>query len=108
MRAYMRIGFQERQQGLEFGELYLNAMKCNVVSFTRTKSPCHYNYVISNTKIGRLTKIKDLGLIFNHVVLCYMSMKRQRHMVLDFARSFTNNKAFFAYVRIRIEYCFNI
>lgn len=45
--------------------LLLNATKCSVMSFTRSKTPLLYDYRISGTPLPRSATCKDLGVTFD-------------------------------------------
>jgi hypothetical protein len=44
--------------------LTLNVDKCSVMSFTRSRSPLLYDYLLNDTLLQRTTFIKDLGIHF--------------------------------------------
>ena len=45
--------------------MMLNPSKCNVISFSRKRSPLTATYSIHGTAIGRVSVIKDLGVFLN-------------------------------------------
>lgn len=46
-------------------KLHLNVNKCKLISFTRSRNPIMFNYVINNTELGRVSSVKDLGITFD-------------------------------------------
>jgi hypothetical protein len=45
--------------------LDLNAEKCKIISFSRSREKIHFNYTINGVTIERVEKINDLGVFFN-------------------------------------------
>lgn len=49
----------------ESNGMSLNVGKCSTITFTRKKSPIVANYTVGGSILSRVSKIKDLGVIFN-------------------------------------------
>lgn len=71
-----------------------------LISFTRMKSLHRYNYLINNTEIGRLTTVKNLGVVFDkglsfpcHIMVKIDEAMKAYSFILCNCRSFTNIKA---------------
>ena len=100
-----------KQLGLE-----LNISKCKVMTFSKARSPIHYEYTFANLAIERVERINDLGVIFNsnftfkddlsHRIAKAKSMigfiKRQ---ATEFKDPMVLRSLYFAFVRSKLEYC---
>jgi hypothetical protein len=49
--------------------LTLNLKKCSAITFSRNKSIVEFQYKLDNATVNSVTKIKDLGVIFDHKML---------------------------------------
>lgn len=48
----------------------MNALKCKVISFAKTRTQLNYSYGVNGLKLDRVTSINDLGVILNSK-LCF-------------------------------------
>lgn len=96
-------------------KLYFNVSKCSVLSFSRTRSPHHYQYIMDGEPLQRVTEVKDLGITFTsdlqfrkHVVRVCKKAYRNLGFLLRLANDFTNIRAlralYEALVRSHLEY----
>lgn len=46
-------------------QLFLNVNKCFIISYTRKRNVITYNYHLNNSKLTRVQKIRDLGVILD-------------------------------------------
>jgi hypothetical protein len=49
----------------EENKLSLSLDKCKCITFTKKKTPTHYNYSLCNTHLDRVQNIRDLGVIID-------------------------------------------
>ena len=102
-------------QWCEVNQLYLNAKKCNVISFTRKRTKVEFNYSVYDTPLNRLRVVKDLGVLmdekltFNeHVEYIVAKAYSMLGFVIRTCKEFKNIKTlkslYFAHVRSYLEY----
>lgn len=126
LKLYLSIGSKDDCKALqtdinnvvkwgEMNHLEFNSSKCKVISFTRSQSPVHYNYLMSGVSLERVTEIRDLGvtldveLTFNqHIVeVCNKAFKSLGFVMRQTAR-FQDRDAivalFYSLVRSKLEY----
>lgn len=95
--------------------LGLNAAKCNVVSYSRSRSPFIHNYFIDNIVLNRLDQITDLGITFDtefnfipHISNIVSSALKRLGFIIRNTESFTLEDTFkllfFCFVRSKLEY----
>ena len=95
--------------------LYLNILKCLVVSYSRKKSTLCFQYLINNTNLKRVMNITDLGILFDEkftFVPHINQLVAKAHKIYgfiyrngkDFTKVQTLKILFFALVRSQLEY----
>ncbi|RZC40091.1 hypothetical protein BDFB_011205 [Asbolus verrucosus] len=94
----------------------LNVNKCTVLSYTKSKNPITYNYVLNNAPVPRRTLIKDLGITFdiklnfnNHVSNLVIFALKMLGFVIRTCKEFTNlsvlKTLYFTFIRSKLEFC---
>lgn len=95
--------------------LFFNTKKCKVISFSRSKCPLAYTYLLSNDPIDRVQTIRDLGLeldtkldFHGHICSITKSANKMLGFVMRTAPQFTSTAVpivlYNAYVRSKLEY----
>lgn len=96
-------------------KLPLNALKCKIISFTRSLNPIHANYHLSGVPLVRVNSIQDLGLtidtrlsMHDHIINIVKSANKVLGFVIRTAYQFRDPKVavilYNAYVRSKLEY----
>lgn len=94
--------------------LTLNADKCTIMSFARTRKQIGNVYKIKDSQIGRATSVKDLGTWFDtklnfgeHISKLSKSSRKCLGFILRQSKSFKDNRTscllFNAFVRSKLE-----
>lgn len=126
MKVYSRIGapsdafalqsdLDSLQQWCVDNGLHLNVSKCSVVSFTRSKSPVLFDYLISGVTLPRLKTVKDLGVVFDagltfneHITSVVSAAMKCMGFIIRNTKEFTSPESllslFNSLVRSRLEY----
>lgn len=103
------------QEWCVLNRLPLNVDKCNVMSFTRKRNTCTYDYVVNGTVLRRPDVIKDLGITFDpklsfvkHIELVTVSAYKSLGFIIrgsrDFADVETLKLLYSTFVRPKLEY----
>jgi undecaprenyl pyrophosphate synthase len=82
-KLYMRIKSSEYHKNFQTDvdrmynwclkwKMSLNVMKCAAIIFTNKGNYTLYDYSINNTKLQRVSTIKDLGVIFDSKLIFYL------------------------------------
>lgn len=102
-------------QWCEANRLHLNTSKCNVVSYSRKPNTIHFEYVIGDTTLERLSTVRDLGVVFDerfsfvpHIDQMVACASRTLGFILRNCRPFSNVATFkllyCSYVRSKLDY----
>lgn len=94
----------------------INISKCCFVSYTHVINPIYFNYSISGQQLERVTKVKDLGVIFDAkltfafhidyiVSRAYSMLGFIRRNSSDFKDAYTLKSLYVSLVRSILEYC---
>ncbi|KAJ8705638.1 hypothetical protein PYW08_012684 [Mythimna loreyi] len=80
-------------------KMNFNPSKCCIMSFSRSRNPIQFTYIINDVEIPRVMAIKDLGVIFDtrltfhdHIVSLAKESFRRLGFVLRSCREFTNHQ----------------
>lgn len=126
MKVYSRIGtlsdalalqsdLDSLQQWCIHNGLHLNVSKCSAVSFTRSKSPVLFDYLISGVTLPRLNSVRDLGVVFDagltfneHLTSIVSTAMNCMGFIIRNTKEFTSPESllslFNSLVRSRLEY----
>lgn len=126
MKVYSRIGtpsdafalqndLDSLQQWCVDNGLHLNVSKCSVMSFTRSKSPVLFDYLISGVTLPRLKTVRDLGVVFDagltfneHITSVVSAAMKSMGFIIRNTKEFTSPESllslFNSLVRSRLEY----
>lgn len=99
--------------------LPLNIQKCNILTFSRNKSPLLYDYCMGDISLRRVTTITDLGVTYDntlnfkeHVDDIVTDSYRLLGFILRQSYNFNNintlKKLYFSLVRPKLEYASTI
>lgn len=70
--------------------LYFNAAKCQVMSFSRSRSPCHHEYLVDGVRIQRVDEVRDLGVRFT------VNLNFREHIISICKKSYRNLRIYYA------------
>lgn len=80
--------------------LHFNAAKCAILSFTRSRNPLYYQYVLEETPMQRVGEVKDLGVLLksnltfrDHIVSICKKAFQNLGFVMRESHVFTNINA---------------
>lgn len=96
-------------------ELGINAEKCNVLSYGRKRDMIHFNYVLRDVPINRVTSVRDLGVLFSTDFTFNAHIKdivfKARSLLgflyrctYEFCDPYTLKYIYCAFIRSRLEY----
>lgn len=99
----------------KINHLTLNLDKCYVISFTKKKNPCNYDYKLFNRNLTRVTQIRDLGVIMDskltfipHIESVLQKSYKQLGFILRVTKPFrlplTYKILYNSYVRSHLEF----
>ncbi|KAG6460079.1 hypothetical protein O3G_MSEX011756 [Manduca sexta] len=78
-------------------KLYFNVGKCSVISFTRARTPMHYEYKVGEEPMQRVSQVRDLGVLVStelsfreHIRNICKKAYRNLGLVLRQSQGFTN------------------
>lgn len=95
--------------------LFLNVLKCNTITFGRSRNKPNHQYFLNATPVKRVESILDLGITFDSEFRFDLHVKqitKKAHKTLGyimrmtrlFRMPFTIKVLFFSYVRNKLEY----
>ena len=93
----------------------LNVEKCHVMTFSKSKNKCIYDYFLKNQLLNRVSSVSDLGVVFsidmtfnNHIDAidnkAYSMLGFIKRNTRDFHDSLTFKSLYTSFVRAKIEY----
>lgn len=113
--AFLQRNIDIFTQWCHQNKLKVNAAKCKIMSFHRTKNPIIHQYFINNVLLQRTESFVDLGVTFdhklnfdNHIEFTVKSAMRALGFVLHLAKDFchvdTAKLLYHALVLLKLEY----
>lgn len=102
-------------QWCQRNRLFLNLLKCVVISYSRKHTPIYFQYNINNTNLKRNDTVTDLGILFDakftfvaHINNIVAKAQKTYGFIYrngkDFTKIQTLKTLFFALVRSQLEY----